>query len=437
MVASHPPPIHTESEATLPVTTQDASKPKPPKHEPVKLEYLEGLRGIAAMHVVFAHHTFWFGPWRGVLMYGESWSFAVPCFFLLSGAVITIPTIATKDLRKLSSSFIRRFFRLLLPLWGFILVWTTYYAIFPDEEQAPGQASILDFWNAVTFLLGWSPYTRGIPGPAWTLPHEIFGSNLIYLMTAIMIPMHKHPKAKYIMLGVMIFFNWLGENWMNYFLAGLMLADMRHEGYLKEFQKWKYAHWVKGGLWFITAPFAFTYGGNPIRLWAEYVVSKILHISEPTIKKYIALEVVPIWISYPTAWILLMTADILFGWILTEMFDAPSLNFIKYWEAVFLMEDKWSWDLVFDWSKGKFKRTVEEVKTKVVLIRKAPARRWMRAKQRSRVSIEDESELPSQIAEVERASVSDSQPPVLLRAADDEDALPNRVSTVRTIVNGE
>ncbi|KAJ3417415.1 hypothetical protein HDV05_004880 [Chytridiales sp. JEL 0842] len=343
------------------------------------------------------------------------------------------------------SSFIRRFFRLLLPLWGFMLVFTIWYAIWPNEEYAKGQGSIMDFLYAITFLLTFTGWTRGIPGPAWTLPLEIFGSNLVYLLTAIMIPMHKNPRAKYIMLTVMMIFNWLGQNWMNYFIAGLMLADMRTHGYLAQFQQWKYAHVTKFLLLVFTAPFAFTYFNNPIRPWFEYVLSDVIRLNvaaggnqwgfpnagvlfpfifatmfimettpwfqrilswspflflgkisymlylshqmvgrilDPVYDSFINNEKVPRWVSLPISWTSLMAIDILVGWILTYIFDTPALNFIKYWEAVFLMEDKWSWDLVFDWSKGKFKRTVEDVKAKVVLIRKAPARRWIRARKR-------------------------------------------------------
>ncbi|KAJ3417409.1 hypothetical protein HDV05_004874 [Chytridiales sp. JEL 0842] len=435
MVAS---PVPIPEDSKLPTTKDDAQ----PKKQHAKLDYLEGLRGIAALHVVFVHSTGFFPMLNRILRYDQEWTFAVPCFFVLSGAVITIPSLAKNDLRRLMSSFLRRFFRLLLPLWGFMLVWTIWYAIWPNEKYAPGQASIMDFLYAITFLLLWTGWTRAIPGVGWTLPQEIIGSNLVYLLTAIMLPMNKNPKAKYIMLTVIIIFNWLGETWMNYFVAGLMLADLRTHGYLEQFRKWRYSHVVKALLFLGSAPFAFTYWGNPVRKWAEtflgetirinqYPVSNrqswfpnatvifpwifacmfiiettpwvqkilswkpfmflgkvsymlylshqwVVHVIDVPLSSFIQLTTVPQWFTLPVAFILLMALDFFVAWVLTYMFDTPCLNFLKFWEAVFLSEEKWSWQLIVDWSKGKVRRTVEDVKSIPVKIRKAGAKRFRR-----------------------------------------------------------
>ncbi|KAJ3417408.1 hypothetical protein HDV05_004873 [Chytridiales sp. JEL 0842] len=454
MVASQPQPPADTSKQLLPTSKQDATRSKKTSQQPARLDYLEGLRGISAMHVVFVHQLGAWGWLNIILRYGQTWTFAVPCFFLLSGAVITKPVLETHDLRRLMSSFLRRFFRLLLPLWGFMLVWTAWYAIFPDEAAAPGKASIMDFLYAITFLLFWSGWrqSRAIPGPAWTLPHEIVGSNLVYLVTAIMIPMHKNPKAKYIMLTVMIIFNWLGENWMNYFLAGLMLADMREHGYLKRFQKWRYAHVVKFLLFVTTAPFAFTYYDNPVRKWAENFLGETIRINshvimareqwfpnatvifpfifscmfivetstwiqkvlswrfflflgrisymlylshmavivivDDHIHAFHANPYVPYYVSYSITFISLMIVDILVAWILTELFDTPCLNLLRFWEAVYLSEEKWSWGLMLDWCRGKYKRTVVDIKTKAVKLRKAGSpKRWKRRAASTAVSL--------------------------------------------------
>ncbi|KAJ3417407.1 hypothetical protein HDV05_004872 [Chytridiales sp. JEL 0842] len=294
-------------------------------------------------------------------------------------------------------------------------------------------------------LLFWSPYTRGIPMPAWTLPHEIVGSNLVYLVTAIMIPMKKNPKAKYIMLTVMIIFNWLGENWMNYFLAGLMLADAREYGHLKRFQQWRYAHLTKFLLFFTTAPFAFTYWDNPVRKWAENFLGETIRINShilmqreqwfpnatvifpfifacmlivetstwiqkvlswrfflflgrisymlylshvatvlvvaDNIDAFIYRSSVPQWVSMSVTFVLLNALNLLVAWILTEMFDTPCLNLLRFWESVFLSEEKWSWGLMLDWCRGKYERTVVDFKTKAVKLRKAGSlKRWRRKK---------------------------------------------------------
>ncbi|KAJ3417414.1 hypothetical protein HDV05_004879 [Chytridiales sp. JEL 0842] len=444
MVASPLPPPPENSKDVLPATKDDLNSTKQ-QQQHQKLDYLEGLRGLSALHVVIAHQGGSWGRFSWVLLYGQDWTFAVPCFFMLSGAVITKPVLANNDLRRLMSSFIRRFFRLLLPLWGFMLVWTIWYAIFPDEKNAPGQASIMDFLYAITFLLMWTSWTRGIPGVGWTLPQEIVGSNLVYLVTAIMLPMKRNPIAKYIMLTVMIIFNWLGENWMNYFLAGLMLADMRENGYLERFRQWKYSHAVKFALVITTAPFAFTYGGNPIRKWFEYVVSDVIWLNKgvliprqmwfpnatvifpwifacmfiiettPWLQKVLSWKpflflgkvsymlylshqaiiiivaepfnaflnspTIPRWVTFPLSIVLLIGGDLIIAWILTYLFDTPALNFIKFWEGVFLAEEQWSWALVLDWSQRKYRRTIDDFKCTALKIREASnPKNWRRPK---------------------------------------------------------
>jgi hypothetical protein len=54
--------------------TQEADQP--PKPTRLKLDYLEGLRGIAAWHVTCAHQLGFWNGFRALTMYYEGWSFA-------------------------------------------------------------------------------------------------------------------------------------------------------------------------------------------------------------------------------------------------------------------------------------------------------------------------------------------------------------------------
>jgi len=101
-----------------------------------KLAYLEGLRGIAALIVVFHHLVLMFYP---ALNYGEeteslskfvaitplnifyNGAFAVSLFFVLSGYVLSYKYILTKDAKIPIGYAIKRYFRL-MPLIGFSVI---------------------------------------------------------------------------------------------------------------------------------------------------------------------------------------------------------------------------------------------------------------------------------------------------------------------------
>ncbi|KAJ1548424.1 hypothetical protein HK405_003243 [Cladochytrium tenue] len=79
-----------------------------PTIAPCRLEHLDGLRGLAALHVVFSHTMGYWSSGRSLLMYYQPWSFSVPTFFLLSGAVVARGILRSRDTGKLLSSVFRR-----------------------------------------------------------------------------------------------------------------------------------------------------------------------------------------------------------------------------------------------------------------------------------------------------------------------------------------
>jgi peptidoglycan/LPS O-acetylase OafA/YrhL len=229
-------------------------------------------------------------------------------------------------------------------------------------------------------------------------------------------------RAKYIMLTVIIIGTWLSENYMNYFVAGLMLADMRQEGVLEKFKKNKYRHAIKIGLIIITAPIAFTYFNNPIRTafsqwlrgnlmihkstepwwpdltlifpfiwvgmfivettpWLQKVLSwkpflflgqisymlylshtMTWHILEPYINFIVEnngeRSKIPSWVGNPLSVVILWSCNFLIGWILTKLFDEPSLKILQWAERIYLMEEQWSWKLVKEWGVREWNETV-------------------------------------------------------------------------------
>src|SRR6185437_16408809 len=101
-----------------------------------RLDYLDGLRGIAALLVVFNHYALSFYPAAFSKSLGEfhtkshletiffntplailvNGSFAVCLFVLLSGFVLSIKYFQNRDIPHLQKSAVLRYFRLLPPI---------------------------------------------------------------------------------------------------------------------------------------------------------------------------------------------------------------------------------------------------------------------------------------------------------------------------------
>lgn len=173
---------------------------------------LEALRGIAALIVLVHHCLLGFAPQlHGLVtplapysLFGTpvfalvNGSAAVVLFFVLSGFVLTIGIVQSRDLRRISVSAIKRLPRLALPvvavniLSALLLVGGFYR----NMEVAPLTGSPWLGW-----FFGWPPNWRDLPaaiteGAAttfflnrsaynaslWTMYHEFWGSFLVLLL---------------------------------------------------------------------------------------------------------------------------------------------------------------------------------------------------------------------------------------------------------------
>jgi peptidoglycan/LPS O-acetylase OafA/YrhL len=117
-------------------------------HRPVsaRLAFLDGLRGLAALHVVLFHcwHAlFWDGPPPGRL-YGLTFPlaggrFAVTVFIVLSGFVLAWPLARDGSLRGgLRGFFLRRARRILPPYYAALALSLLAGALLPAAYLAPG-----------------------------------------------------------------------------------------------------------------------------------------------------------------------------------------------------------------------------------------------------------------------------------------------------------
>ncbi|KAJ3097065.1 hypothetical protein HDU97_005298 [Phlyctochytrium planicorne] len=223
-----------------------------------KLIYFEGLRGIAALQVVFIHTLNYFGILDNITRLYQQWSFAVPIFFILSGGIITrsiIQSNAEKKsthsnlLKKLYSSFVRRPFRFLIPLYfGSIykIILIKYFGLKVDSSHDLPESLWIFFKEPIRFLIyADGPTIPFLPVPSWTLFPEMLGSMVIYTVTAVLLPYADNPRIRYTTLAVMFLFFFFTDNWAFYFLIGYAISDMSVSGYISKFNACKHKLAIK------------------------------------------------------------------------------------------------------------------------------------------------------------------------------------------------
>lgn len=231
-----------------------------PTRETTRLDWLDGLRGLAAMQVVLLHYVTAFVPppgMNGAAINQNPWwqdlvcaplrfvyegASAVYLFFIMSGVALTCAFTA----RPLAwqSAVVRRIIRLGLPMVVAVLFGAALFAVLPEAHVAAGEQSgshwlsklgpqsisvgsvvhqialegllagyrgwsLLPDW--ITQNLGLMPLERSFDAPLWTLHLEFCGSLLVLLLVAVrsrMSPMMHRTTC--IVLGVMFMRSPLG-----------------------------------------------------------------------------------------------------------------------------------------------------------------------------------------------------------------------------------
>jgi peptidoglycan/LPS O-acetylase OafA/YrhL len=204
------------------------------KREMPRVGWLDGLRGLAAMQVVFMHYVFAFLPtvalgypldiadiwWRGLvtlpLVFAYDGSSAVYLFFIMSGVVLT-QAFTVQPLAFLPA-VTRRVVRLGLPMAAAVVVAAALFALLPEAHVIAGEQSgspafrdigpheisvaavfhqiafegLLTGFDGWSLLPGWAtrvmglmPRARGFNTPVWTLHIEFYGSLLVILLVTV------------------------------------------------------------------------------------------------------------------------------------------------------------------------------------------------------------------------------------------------------------
>lgn len=188
--------------------------------------YLDGLRGVAALCVLFTHTQEWAqsdygnnvdvlrasyghkGPYLfaclpGIrLFFGGGGGVAVSLFFVMSGYVLSSKShrlILSRDLGSLtkcvSSAIFRRWFRLFLPIFAINFMWmTSWYlgvkSVRPEHDHWPISDSytaelhrLFNVMSELSSLFGAKERERFriYNPPIWTIPAEFEGSVVVYM----------------------------------------------------------------------------------------------------------------------------------------------------------------------------------------------------------------------------------------------------------------
>ncbi len=247
----------------------------------IRLEYLNGLRGLAALVVVFHHFAYVFLVFatRGAganhfaiektiyttpLQLLVAGNFAVCIFFILSGYVLSYAFFQTGKTSVVQKAAVKRYFRLMPPILGSVLLAWAIIRLglnFSDGAAAiSGSSWLANFWPR-TVSLGEAVYygAYGIlvgnssPGllnnALWTMKVELIGSMLVFGFLGLFGKL----RLRWLMYALLAM-----ATWNSYYLAfvlGIALCDVTNRSWSPKQLAWPItAGLALVGLWLGAAP---------------------------------------------------------------------------------------------------------------------------------------------------------------------------------------
>ena len=232
-----------------------------------KIQYLDGLRGLAAFVVVFHHFILAFYPalflgtkeaqthlagGEEAFMSGSvfnilySGNFAVCIFFVLSGFVLSYKFFQQKDSKIIKEGAVKRYMRLAIPvafsvLCAFVLM---TFSLFYNQQasQISGSNWLGEFWRFKpnfsdalnqafigTFFSNVFAYNETL----WTIAFEFVGAFIVFAFLALL------GKKKYRFLGYIFLIAFSFQTYYLAFVLGMLLSDiMAHKNsIIKRFDK--------------------------------------------------------------------------------------------------------------------------------------------------------------------------------------------------------
>lgn len=227
-----------------------------------KLPYFEGIRGVAALIVVFDHLDFALSLKldtriynlvlqftgseiistiaQSIISFCKNGNLAVFIFFFMSGYVISIKLFSSESKSYLISAVSKRYFRLMPPILGsvligfllmkFDLIYNIKLAQVLNTESTLGYfynfyPSFLSAFKSGIWNVLFTTSLGGYNGPLWTMRPEFYGSLFCFLLFILL----NKVKIKYYIYIPIVFFFFLTEiSWISSFTLGFLFCDIEH-----------------------------------------------------------------------------------------------------------------------------------------------------------------------------------------------------------------
>jgi peptidoglycan/LPS O-acetylase OafA/YrhL len=214
-----------------------------------KLQHLEGIRGLAALQVMLVHLNHMRDSTNQSLSrigtFYQPQNFAVAIFFVLSGRILTLSALRKCDSGRITSSVIRRMFRLTFPVIGVMIInWLLYATgciMLMKRDRFISSLWWDMFIKPLNLIFNDGRVTEPVPGTAWTLAKEFSGSFAVYMATLVLVSFPAGCRTRWMVLVSLFAFNLLFHSWLAHFFAGLMLAELDVSGALTRYSKWRWS----------------------------------------------------------------------------------------------------------------------------------------------------------------------------------------------------
>lgn len=218
-----------------------------------RLEWLDGLKGIACL-LIFTHHfclafypaihygngaisnlfgidTYLSDSPLSVLLNGN---FLVAIFCIISGVVISIQVIGMMDKTKISEVIVKRYFRLMIPLLpiGILVYFMLRFGFFSnfDASSYTNSPWMVQYYNnklgfietlKLIFIDTWFYGSDTLSNAFWMLSQLFYGTFLSIILSMISWKFNKHTWIIYVMIAVCFVAN---QTLSLAFILGTLLA---------------------------------------------------------------------------------------------------------------------------------------------------------------------------------------------------------------------
>jgi peptidoglycan/LPS O-acetylase OafA/YrhL len=242
---------------------------------------LDGLRGWAALSVLFFHLTWeYFGviepglrnPLSAFFFNGY---FAIMIFFVLSGAALSTPFFSASGLEGIKRLAIKRYPRLVIPILASALIffglarlgWLHHEAASVVIKRTDWIGSWFNFPFTIEIIL-WYAFVdvfvtigdQYLVNPIlWTMMFELIGSAIVFAILSIMTVLNPSYRRSILLLLMAVMLELPPTRLLAAFVAGIILADWRASGVFEQLRSTT-SYWLS---WVLLVSVALVGAGCP------------------------------------------------------------------------------------------------------------------------------------------------------------------------------